>query len=443
MTTFVLIAAVMVAAAVAWVLVPLLARRRPQAVAREASNVAILRDQQGELGADLAAGVISREQYDEARGELERRVLEDSSAAAATIAPPSQMAAWTAAVLAGTIPIAALVLYVALGNHDAFVPEAARAARGAAEHEVTPQQVEAMAAKLAARLESEPDNAEGWVMLARTYYALNRHPDATRAFERATTLVPGNADLLANYADSVGAVEGGLNGKALDIITRALKADPSHWKALALAGSAAFERKDYKQSVAYWERMKATVPPGSAIAGSIDASIAEARELGGLKTAAAPTAGAAGAAPAGGGAKVPPTASTAAGSAKVPPTATTASGSAPSAAIAGSVQLAPALAAKAAPTDTVFIFARAADGPKMPLAILRKQVKDLPATFTLDDSLAMAPDMALSKFSDVIVGARVSKSGNATPQRGDLEGFSSVVKTGASGIVVVIDRALP
>jgi cytochrome c-type biogenesis protein CcmH len=438
-TTFVLIAAVMVAAAIAWVLVPLLARRRPQAVAREASNVAILRDQQGELDADLAAGVISREQYDEARGELERRVLEDSSAAAATIAPPSQVAAWTAAVLAGTIPIAALVLYVALGNHDAFVPEAARAA----EHEVTPQQVEAMAAKLAARLESEPDNAEGWVMLARTYYALNRHADATRAFERATTLVPGNADLLANYADSVGAVEGGLNGNALDIITRALKADPSHWKALALAGSAAFERKDYKQSVAYWERMKATVPPGSAIAGSIDASIAEARELGGLKTAAAPTAGAAGAAPAGGGAKVAPTATAATGGAKAPPTAAAASAATRGAAIAGSVQLAPALAAKAAPTDTVFIFARAADGPKMPLAILRKQVKDLPATFTLDDSLAMTPDMALSKFSEVIVGARVSKSGNATPQRGDLEGFSSVVKTGASGIVVVIDRALP
>jgi cytochrome c-type biogenesis protein CcmH len=264
-----------------------------------------------------------------------------------------------------------------------------------------------------------------------------------RAFERATTLVPGNADLLANYADSVGAAEGRLNGNALDIITRALKADPSHWKALALAGSAAFERKDYRRAVAYWERMKASVPADSPLAGSIDASIAEARELGGLKAAAAPTADAAGAALAGGSAKLPPTATAAGGSAKVPPTATTASAAPRGAAIAGSVQLAPALAAKAAPTDTVFIFVRAAEGPKMPLAILRKQVKDLPARITLDDSLAMAPDMALSKFSDVIVGARVSKSGNATPQRGDLEGFSGVVKTGASGIVVVINRALP
>ncbi len=139
-----------------------------------------------------------------------------------------------------------------------------------------------MAAKLAARLQNEPDNVDGWVMLARTYYALNRHAEAARAFDRAVALVPDNADLLADYADALGAAEGGLKGKSLELIERALKADPTHWKALALAGTAAFNRKDYKSAVAYWERMKATVPPGSSIAGSIDASIAEARELGGL-----------------------------------------------------------------------------------------------------------------------------------------------------------------
>jgi cytochrome c-type biogenesis protein CcmH len=140
-----------------------------------------------------------------------------------------------------------------------------------------------MAAKLAARLEKEPDNVDGWVMLARTYYALNRHADAARAFDRAIAIIPANADLLADYADSLGAAEGGLRGKSLELIERALKADPTHWKALALAGTAAFNNKDYKGAVTYWERMKATVPPGSPIAGSIDASIAEARELGGLK----------------------------------------------------------------------------------------------------------------------------------------------------------------
>ena len=177
----------------------------------------------------------------------------------------------------------------------------------------------------------------------------------------------------------------------------------------------AFERKDYKQAALYWEKTKASVPATSPLASSIDASIAEARQLAGL--AIGETA---------------------------PKSATTAAPAAPAgASIAGTVSIAPALVAKAAPTDTVFIFARAADGPKMPLAILRKQVKDLPAAFTLDDSMAMAPNFALSKFQSVVVGARVSKSGNATPQAGDLEGFSPAVKVGAMGLAVVIDRALP
>ena len=111
--------------------------------------------------------------------------------------------------------------------------------------------------------------------------------------------------------------------------------------------------------------------------------------------------------------------------------------------IAGTVKLAPALASKVSPTDTVFIFARAVDGPRMPLAILKKQAKDLPVAFTLDDSMAMTPNFALSNFPSVIVGARVSKSGNATPQSGDLEGLSSAVKIGATDLAVVIDRTLP
>jgi len=425
--SFILIAVAMVAIALAWVLVPLLRRGKRYGVERTAMNVAILRDQLNELEADLASGTLPRARHDEARRELEQRVLEDSQAAAANDAAPSQSAAWTAAILAGTIPIAALLLYAALGSHDAFSPVAAVAAKGEGEHEVTKAQIEAMAATLSAKLEKEPGNAEGWVMLARTYYALNRYGDATAAFEKAVALVPDDAGLLADYADALGAAQGGLRGKALELVDRALKADPTHWKALALAGTIAFERKDYKQAVAYWEKMKATVPPGSPIAASIDASIAEARDLGGLKPDAA-SAPVVAAAPRDGATKAP----------------VSAPGAAPAgAAIAGTVSLAPALAAKASPTDTVFIFARAAEGPKMPLAILRKQVKDLPATFTLDDSMAMAPNFALSNFPSIVVGARISKSGNAAPQAGDLEGLSPVVRVGATGLAVVIDRALP
>ena len=430
MIAFVLVAAVMVAIALAWVLVPLLKRGSARGIERDASNVAILRDQVGELDADLASGTMPREEYDEARRELERRVLDEAKSDGGAESTAPQSVAWTAAIVAGAVPLVAMVLYVVLGNPDAFAPEALRATRGGAEHEVTREQVEAMAAKLAAKLDREPDNAEGWAMLARTYYALNRYTDAMPAFEKATALNPRDAGLLADYADAVGAAEGGLRGKAYVLVERALEVDPTHWKALALAGTVAFERQDYAKAVAYWERMKTTVPPGSPLAGSIDASIAEARQLGGLKPA--PGAGSAAVASAPPAANVAPPRNAAARDA-----VTT------GAAIAGRIELAPALAAKAAPTDTVFIFARAAEGPKMPLAILRKQVKDLPVTFTLDDSMAMAPDFALSKFPTVVVGARVSKSGNAAPQAGDLEGFSPAVKVGATGLVVVIDRTRP
>ena len=111
--------------------------------------------------------------------------------------------------------------------------------------------------------------------------------------------------------------------------------------------------------------------------------------------------------------------------------------------VSGKVSVAPALAGKAAPTDVVFIFARAASGPPMPLAVLRKQVKDLPVEFALDDSMAMAPNLKLSGFAEVVVGARISRSGSATPQSGDLQGLSRPVKVGASGVAVVIDTAVP
>jgi cytochrome c-type biogenesis protein CcmH len=429
---FILTAVAMVAIAVAWVLVPLLRRGRT-GIARSASNVAILRDQMRELDADLAAGTMPRERYEQAKRELEARAIEESGEVRTASAAPSHSAAWTAALAAGAIPIAALLLYVMLGNHEAFSPVAARGAKAGADHEVTPQEIEAMAAKLAARLQNEPDNVDGWVMLARTYYALNRHAEAARAFDRAVALVPDNADLLADYADALGAAEGGLTGKSLELVDRALKADPSHWKALALAGTAAFNRKDYQSAVTYWERMKATVPPGSPVAGSVDASIAEARELGGLPAGAVVAASPSGTMPK----------SAANVTEKRAPANPTPALQAAGTAIGGTVSLAPALAAKAAPTDTVYIFARAAEGPRMPLAILKRQVKDLPVTFTLDDSMAMTPDFALSKFPSVVVGARVSKSGSASPQSGDLEGLSPTIKVGATGLAVVIDRTLP
>jgi cytochrome c-type biogenesis protein CcmH len=431
---FVSIAAAMVVAALAWVLVPLLRGPRAAGVAREASNVAILRDQLAELDNDIANGIVRRDQYEAARRDLEQRVLEESKATGgAASRVPSSAGAWTAAILGGAVPIAAALLYFTLGSHDAFAPGAKVAAESAAgQHDMSPQKVAEMAANLAAKLEKEPQNAEGWLILAHTYYSLSRFPEAVRAYEHAAALLPDNADLLADYADALGAANQSLEGKPTELINRALKANPTQWKALALAGTVAFNHKDYQQAVFHWERLKGTLPPESEMARSIDANIAEAKELGGIKTVAALPAPASAAR-----SVAPPAAVTA------PAKAAATTPAVPGSAITGTITLAPAFAKTAAPDDTVFIVARAAQGPKMPLAIVRKQVRDLPYKFSLDDSMAMSPDMKISNFAEVVVAARVTKSGEAMPKSGDLEGASKPVKLGANGIAVVIDSARP
>jgi cytochrome c-type biogenesis protein CcmH len=439
---FASIAALMVAAALAWVLVPLMRRHGHRGIDRETSNLVLLREQRQDLDSDLARGTLTPERYTQAIAELERNVLEETMPADAPAATGSAISStWTAVVLAAGIPILSVVLYLTLGSRDAFVPAVANAPVTAAEHDITPAEIEAMAAQLTAKLQQEPNNAEGWVMLARTYYALKRFPDAAHAFERAVALVPDNAALLSDYADALGSAQGGtLAGKPQELIARALKADPNYWKALALAGTAAFDAKDYAKAAEYWERTKATVPQDSDFAKGLDASIAEARGLGGISAFSALPSGTAPAPgkPAPVASTAPASGKSAAGAPPASPAATTGNK-----AVAGTVRLAPALAAQADPGDTVFIFARAAEGPKMPLAIVRKQVKDLPYAFTLDDTTAMAPNMALSNFPQVVIGARISKTGNAAPQSGDFEGISAPVKPGAAGVAVVIATRLP
>jgi cytochrome c-type biogenesis protein CcmH len=220
-----------------------------------------------------------------------------------------------------------------------------------------------------------------------------------------------------------------LTGAPMKLIERALAIDPKDVKALALAGSEAFDRRDYKAAVAYWDRAVKAGPSDAQFAQQLQAGLVEARQL------------------AGGGA-VPPMVEATAPQAATPAdrAAATKEPSAPAAATAsvkGRVVLAAALAGKAAPTDTLFVFARASQGPRMPLALLKRQVKDLPLEFALDDSMSMMPDLKLSKFSSVVVGARVSKAGDAMPASGDLQGFSAPVKVGSSGVDVRIDQVVP
>ncbi len=430
MTGFVVAAVAMTAIAVLLLLRPLLAPRPPREIERAGANLAILRDQLAELDADLRAGTLQESQYREAKAELERRVLAEVKAerAAANAAPLVPSAGRRMAVLAAlAIPTAAGALYWQLGNHDALDPEKVAAtstpAAGDA-HSITPDQLQEMVGRLAKRLEQEPDNVQGWSILARSYYLMQRFPDAAAAYERLAKLLPGDADVLAEHADALAMAQArNLAARPSEIVEQALKVDPKHPKALALAGTAAFDRKDYRRAVEYWERMLGELPADSPLRQPMLASIAEARELGGLKAGTGPIAKPA-----------PPAAA---------PATATAREAAATARIRGTVTLAPAVAAKADPNDTVFIFARAVEGPRMPLAIVRKQVKDLPAAFSLDDSMAMSPGMSLAQFPRVVVAARVSKAANAVPQPGDLEGVSAPVAVGTADVAVVIDKVLP
>ena len=301
-------------------------------------------------------------------------------------------------------------------------------ANGGAEEAPTREQIEAMVAKLAERMQGRPDDAEGWQMLARSQMMLGRLPEALGAFERLVQLRPADANTLVDYADAL-AVKNGrtLEGEPLRLIERALKLEPDHLKALALAGSAAFNRQDDIKAVLYWERAVSIGPAEHEIVQMARDGAAAARERSKMPVVAAAAAAVAGMA-------VKPAAAAGPTAAAAAPT---------SSAVSGTVRLSAQLKAQASPDDVVFIFARPADGSRMPLAILRKQVKDLPAAFTLDDSLAMSPAARLSLAQQVIVGARISKSGQAMPQSGDLQGLSAPVKVGTTGLVVEISTQLP
>ena len=427
MTVFWLVAAMFLLGALLLMLPPLW-RTGPQApsLATAGSNVAVYRDQLREAERDLAADLITPERFEQVRSEIRRRVLEDTEPGHAC--SRSATAPLTAFVLAVLIPLGSVTTYLALGSPEAAapvtaaVPAGAAAAGGDGRHSLTPEQIQARVAALAERLRAQPDDAEGWLTLARSYTALGRYRDAVTALRKTAELRPGNPGVLADLADLTGMAQGKrLAGEPARLIQQALDIDPRHPKALALAGSAAFEARDYSAARGFWERLLVVLPEGSDIARSIRGSLAEATRLeNGNPAVAAP-------------------ARAAADPAAAPAMATATANTA----VTGEVLIAPALAARIQPGDTLFIFARAAQGPRMPLAILRQGAGPGPFSFRLDDSMAMSPASRLSGFNPVVIGARISRSGQATPQAGDLLGQSAPVAPGASGVRVVIDSVQP
>lgn len=428
MTTFWLAAAALVVLALAFLLPPLLRKKSVVASGHAEINVTLYREQFAELERDLQKGTLTAEQYEESRQELQRRLLEDVPQQDNPVTVSVLSKRPLAAGLLVLLPLAAVLLYLKLGAPQSLEPQQMAApGMGAAGHAgADAQQFEQLINKLATRLRDQnPDDGAGWELLGRSYTSVGRFAEAANAYERAIKLAPPQAQLLADYADALAMVNGRrFDGKPAELIKQALAVDPSNLKALMLAGSEAFVRKDFASATTHWEKALQQLPPDSDEAREIMSGITEARNQ------VAPGARAAtdlnSAAKLDNLSEIP-----------VKPQATT------GATVSGEVTLNPALSGKVAPTDKVRVFARAASGPKMPLAIVEAQVKDLPLKFTLTDAMAMMPEMKLSGFLEIVVVARVTKSGNAQAQSGDLQGMSGTLKVGTKDIRITIDTVVP
>lgn len=283
---------------------------------------------------------------------------------------------------------------------------AAAPAAASAPHALGNEAMVGMVQSLAERLKAKPDDAEGWAMLARSYTTLGQLEASLPAYARALKLAPQDAELMADYADALALKQDRqLGGEPMTWVKKALAQDPRQPKALLLAGTDAFNRQDMPAAIRYWEQVVAAGPAGSGLVEQARNGLADARKLSGTNAITAD----------------PAPAKTIAG-----------------AKVAGTVRLSPELAREAKPDDTVFVFARASEGPRMPLALLQRRVRDLPLKFELDDTQAMNPAARLSSAQHVIVTARVSRSGQAQPQPGDLEGATQAVALGRQDLEVVI-----
>ena len=423
-TMFWLIASAMTLLILALLLWPLLKRTATAAIEEKEKTLSIFRQQFAELGQDRANGVLTDELYQQARSELERRLLEETGATemTSTVAQRHVSGRWVAFVLAIVVPTFSGLIYWQLGNPLAMTQPTSTSLSAQENSEAahpSDDTLEALVERLKQKMEQNPNDGMGWVLLARSYEGLGRHAEAVPIYERAISLIPHDAQLLADYADTLGVVHGRkLEGKPESLIEQALKIDPNNVKALMLAGTVAFNRDNYARAAADWEKARANLPADvdPELTQQLMAAITEARSrLGGSQETVA------------------------ASSEPVAPVRPTGQPRA----IRGTVTVAPSLAGKGTPNDTLFVFAREMNGPPMPVAIVRASKKDLPFTFQLDDSTSPMPSRKLSSAGPVVIVARLSKSGQAVPQSGDLEGTSQPVQAGGDGISVVIDRERP
>ena len=408
-----------IAAVFIWFLI----RQRPvrTSASQAKLNASVYRAQISDLDFEHQSGHISAQEWQQTRDELSQRLLEDTSVGDDPGARKEKPALWTALLIGLTLPVASLSMYLWVGEPQALQAMATEQPEKAMQAELS-----GMAQTLAKKLEANPDNQEGWVMLGRSYRTLEKYDNAVSAYDRALKLSPDDGVKLERAEVLALKAQGNFDGEPWDVIREILKKDPQQKGALLLAGSASYAHDKYADALRYWQQARKLLAADHPDVPSLEGAIATAQNKLGLPVTPPTSSPQAPAAASGAGA-----------------TASVSSGAQAGLNITGRISLAAALKDKASPTDMVYVYASPANGDRMPLAIFKSTAAKLPLNFTLDDSTAMLPERKLSGAGEVILKARISKSGNAIPQSRDLTGTLGPVKVGAKGLILEIKEQIP
>jgi len=426
MTLFWIIAAALTIVAILFIVLPILKYKKVEEVSSDELNIEIIKQQLKELDADMEAGELEQEQYTASRHDLEKALLADLNVGNNNKTRKAKSGRWAMFAIPVIIIVIALPTYFKVGAPD-IIPRLnnpasmqQRTAQNNPQHSAAGQpntSMEELVIKLAKRMESEPENIEGWKMLGRSYISLGRIQEALQTYEKAIKLDRKDIDLLMGYATTMAMTrDNQFQGMPAELIDQAYQLAPENPNVLWLKGNIHYQAGEFQQAVIIWGKVMSKLQPGSEEATTVAEYLKDARSR----------------LPAGTTVPAAPQASTA------PATTTKSSGAGAAEAIHVTVTLDPALQNKVQGNETLFIFARAVNGPRVPLAVVRKIASDLPVTLVMDDSMSMAAQFALSKYPQVIVEARITKSGKPSASSGDLEGHVSPVKPGQTETVQLI-----
>ena len=396
MTSFVISALLLLVLVLVLLLRPLFFPAKQSATSRRQMNAAIYREELDKLEADRLAGAVDSHSYEQTHAEMRQRLFQDTDEAddLAVLGSPKKT----------IIGICFFVAILSSGFYF-YLGDAAQIAQKGAEQPMTQESIEKMVGEFAAKMDKEPDNLKGWAMLARSYRILGRNTEAANAYARAGSFVDSDPQLLADYADVLAAnANGSFAGKPQQLINKALAQDPNNLLALWLSGTAAFNAQNYKAAVQTWEKLAKQLPAESNEARTITASIAEARSKGGLAPANTPVISKQG--------------------------------------VSGQVEITPELKSKIKAGDVLMVIARK-PGERMPVAVLKTSVTAFPINFVLNDALAMSPNALISQLPEVSVEVRISKTGMAMPEPGDLISTPQTIKVGTTNARLVIGQIRP